>query len=404
LAGWSVLVWRLTRQQRFTLGYLCDGRSYEELRGVAGLLAKWVPLTRELAPDDRLEELLRETARAAENARRRQDYFTWEEAAERDSAQGGAGASTLSLGFQYEERPGADWGAGLEVRLVRQRLNTDHLSLYLLCAREGRELRAEFHYDAESFAPEAVETLADQFITVLRTAARSAPSLPAAELELLSERQRRRLLYEWNSTAAPYPQDKCLHQLIAEQAARTPDAVAVSAGDAEVTYAELERRANQLAHYLSARGVGPEHRVGVLVERSVEMVVALLGVLKAGGAYVPLETDGAAGRLRYMLEDAQVSALLTEERLTREQPLQTTARVICLDTQRDDISAAPEHEPDARVRPDNLVYVIYTSGSTARRARSSRTGARSTTCTGPRASTRRAARSTRSSTRPSRST
>jgi amino acid adenylation domain-containing protein len=366
LAGWSVLVWRLTRQRRFTLGYLCDGRSYEQLRGVAGLLAKWVPLTREIAPDDRLDELLRETARAVGDARLRQDYFTWEEAAGLDGAQGVAGARALALGFQYEERQRADWGAGLEVRLVRQRVNTDHLSLYLLCAREGGELRAEFHYDAGSFAPEAVETLADELLTLLRHAARSGPSLPAAELELLGERQRRRLLYEWNSTAAPYPQDKCLHQLIAEQAARTPDAVAVSAGEEDVTYAELERRANRLAHYLSARGVGPEHRVGVLLERSVEMVVALLGVLKAGGAYVPLETDGAADRLRYMLEDAQVSALLTEERLTRERPSQTTARVICLDTQRADISAAPEHEPRARVRPDNLVYVIYTSGSTGR--------------------------------------
>ncbi|HZI20304.1 MAG TPA: amino acid adenylation domain-containing protein [Pyrinomonadaceae bacterium] len=372
LAAWSVVVWRLTRQRRFTLGYLCDGRRYEELRGVAGLLARWVPLTCELAPDDRLEELLRETARAAADAEQRQYSFTWEADAEHgevpaDGARGVAGAGRLSLGFQYEERPRADWGAELEVRLVRQRVNTDHLSLYLLCAREADGgLCVEFHYDADSFAPGAVETLADQFLTVLRHAARSGPALPAGDLELLGERQRHRLLYEWNAAAAPYPQDRCLHQLIAEQAARTPDAVAVSAAGEEVTYAELDRRANQLAHYLSERGVGPEQRVGVLLERSVEMVVALLGVLKAGGAYVPLEADGAADRLRYVLDDARVSALLTEERLARDLSWRSPAPVLRLDALRADISAAPEHEPEARALPDNLVYVIYTSGSTGR--------------------------------------
>ncbi|HEY0169688.1 MAG TPA: amino acid adenylation domain-containing protein, partial [Pyrinomonadaceae bacterium] len=373
LAGWSVLVWRLTRQQRFTLGYLCDGRQYEELRGVAGLLAKWVPLTCELASDYRLDELLQETARVAGEARGRQDYFNWESAAEPDGgtaagAQGDAPPRQLSLGFQYEERPPADWGAGLEVELLRQRVNTDHLSLYLMCAPEGGgALRVEFHYDEKSFAPAAVETLAEQFLTLLHHAARADASLTVGELELLGERERKRLLYDWNSTAADYPRDKCLHELFAEQAARTPEAAAVvEAGGEVVTYAELNRRANQLAHHLSALGVGPEQRVGVLLERSVEMVVALLGVLKAGGAYVPLETDGAADRLRYMLEDAQVKALLTEERLLRERPLETTARVVCLDTQRADISAAPEHEPDGRVLPDNLVYVIYTSGSTGR--------------------------------------
>ena len=135
------------------------------------------------------------------------------------------------------------------------------------------------------------------------------PDARIGDLPLLSEAERHRVLVEWNDTAAEYPRDKCLHELFAEQAARVPDAVAVVYEESELSYGELEQRSNQLAHYLRGLGVGPEVMVGLCVERSLEMVVGLLGILKAGGAYLPLDPGYPADRLAYMLEDARASLL-----------------------------------------------------------------------------------------------
>src|SRR5947209_5675120 len=131
----------------------------------------------------------------------------------------------------------------------------------------------------------------------------------------LSFAQRRQLPVEWNATATDYPQDRCIQQLFEEQVERTPEAVAVIYEDDRLTYHELNRRANQLAHHLRALGVGPEVRVGICVQRSLEMVIGLLGILKAGGAYVPLDPAYPAERLSFMLQDAQVLVLLTQQRL-----------------------------------------------------------------------------------------
>jgi natural product biosynthesis luciferase-like monooxygenase protein len=202
-------------------------------------------------------------------------------------------------------------------------------------------------------------------LTAFLRAVAADPGRPVGELALMEEEEERKILIEWNQTALPYDEDLCIHQLFESQVERTPDAVAVVCEDQQLSYRELNRRANQLAHYLGARGVGPEVLVGLCVERSVDMVVGLLGILKAGGAYVPLDPTYPKERLTFMLQDAHAPVLVTQQRLVAGLPEQA-AQAVCLDTDWPAIVEGDEDNPRSGVAPENLAYVIYTSGSTGK--------------------------------------
>ncbi|HVI70152.1 MAG TPA: amino acid adenylation domain-containing protein, partial [Pyrinomonadaceae bacterium] len=188
------------------------------------------------------------------------------------------------------------------------------------------------------------------------------PTLPLSQLPLLSEAESDQLLYEWNDTQTAIP-STCIHQLFEQQVELTPDAIALNFEGEQLSYLELNRRANQLAHFLLAQGVGAETLVGLCVERSVEMVVGMLGVLKAGGAYVPLDVEYPAERLQYMLEDAAVNVLLTQQHLIKRLPPHN-AKVVCLDTGWQEIGSYSAASVGDNISESNLAYVIYTSGST----------------------------------------
>ncbi|WP_254564070.1 amino acid adenylation domain-containing protein [Oscillatoria sp. HE19RPO] len=181
----------------------------------------------------------------------------------------------------------------------------------------------------------------------------------------LTEAERHKILHEWNNTTTEYPHDRCIHQLFEEQVERTPDAVAVVFEEEQLTYQQLNAKANQLAHYLQGLGVGPEVLVGMCVERSIRMIVGLLGILKAGGAYIPLDPAYPLERLAFMLEDSSAPVLLTQSKLV-ETLAPHSARVVCLDADWKEISKESELSPLTGVRPENLAYVIYTSGSTGK--------------------------------------
>jgi len=179
----------------------------------------------------------------------------------------------------------------------------------------------------------------------------------------LTDIEKHKLLVEWNNTYRDYPQDKCIHELFEATVERTPEAVAVVFEGEQLTYRELNARANQLAHYLQTLGVGPEVLVGICVERSLEMIVGLLGILKAGGAYVPLDPAYPGERLVFMLEDSCVPVLLTSAHLAEKLPLHSE-RLVYLDKDWEEIVQQSKENPSSSVTPDNLAYVIYTSGST----------------------------------------
>ena len=218
-------------------------------------------------------------------------------------------------------------------------------------------------FDMRELSVEQTDAIASYYALTLEAIA-GEPMARHNEATLLPAQEQTRLLVEWNDTAAPYPQ-ACMHELFETQVERTPDAIAVIYEDQQLTYRELNEQANQLAHYLRELGVGPESRVGLFMDRSLELVVGLLGILKAGGAYVPFDTAYPKERLAFMLEDSQVALLLGQKRLADKLP-RHDARFICLETDWVAISSRSKTNPVSGTTPANLIYVLYTSGSTGK--------------------------------------
>ncbi|MDF5715801.1 MAG: amino acid adenylation domain-containing protein [Rhizonema sp. NSF051] len=229
-------------------------------------------------------------------------------------------------------------------------------------AQPGEQLSLRFIFDHQRFDNAGVTRMMGHLQTLLQGLVAN-PDQKLSHISMLSATEQHQLLVEWNNTLFDYPQEKCIHWLFEQQVQKTPDAVAVVFEDQRLTYSELNKSSNQLAHYLQALGVGPEVLVGMCVERSVEMVVGLLGILKAGGAYVPLDPEYPKERLAYMLSDSRVKVLLTQQNLVAGLA-QQDVRVVCLDTDSKVISQESEENPVSDVKPDNLAYIIYTSGST----------------------------------------
>jgi natural product biosynthesis luciferase-like monooxygenase protein len=220
-------------------------------------------------------------------------------------------------------------------------------------------------YNAGVYHAEHIRAMQHQFVVLLQQMAASDGTQEIRELSLLSEAERQRVLVNWNGTAKDYPRDGCVHHQFEQQVERTPDAPAIAFQNQVMSYRELNNRANQVAHYLRGLGVRPEQKVGLYVERSIEMMVGLLGILKAGGAYVPLDPTYPEDRIAYMLADSEISVLLTQERLVNRLPAQRV-QTVCLDSDWNAIARMPQTNPDAGTQPDNLCYMIYTSGSTGR--------------------------------------
>ena len=217
-------------------------------------------------------------------------------------------------------------------------------------------------YDPEIFDSDSLVRMQEQFTTFVRSIVTN-PTLCLAEFNLLSDDERHQVLVEWNNNQIYYPQNLSIHHLFELQVERTPDEVAVVFGNQELSYLELQNRANQLAHYLQGLGVKPEVLVGICVERSIEMIVGILGIIKAGGAYVPLDPTYPTERLNYMVADANISLLLTEDKF-KDRFLEREVGQVYLDKDWSVISQESQENPVSVVTSENLAYVIYTSGST----------------------------------------
>ena len=233
-------------------------------------------------------------------------------------------------------------------------------------AAPGKQLLVKINYDTSRFDDGAIARMLGHFQTLLEGIVTN-PQQRILQLPLLTATEEQQLLVEWNNTQVDYLQNKykCIHQLFEEQVERTPDAIAVVFENQQLTYNQLNAKANQLAHYLRSLGVGADVLVGICVERSLEMIVGLLGILKVGGAYVPLDTNYPQERLSFMLEDAAVSILLTQQRLIEKLP-EHQAKLVCLDTNWQLISQFSQDNFISNVQATNLGYVIYTSGSTGK--------------------------------------
>ncbi|MBE9205818.1 amino acid adenylation domain-containing protein [Nostoc sp. LEGE 06077] len=251
-------------------------------------------------------------------------------------------------------------GISLTPEMVERGTSKFDLNLSMWQTQKG--LFGSWEYNSDLFAAETIARMIGHFQTLLAAIVKDSHQ-KVKELPLLTEPERHKLLLEWNNTQANYPQDQCIHQLFEEQVEKTPDAVAVVFENEQLTYHQLNCRANQLAHYLQSLGVKPDTLVGICVERSLEMIVGLLGILKAGGAYVPLDPDYPAERLSFMLADTQIKVLLTQEKLLEFIP-EHQGSVVCLDSDWKSVFLENQNNLNCQASPESLAYVIYTSGST----------------------------------------
>ncbi|AVH67246.1 non-ribosomal peptide synthetase [Nostoc sp. 'Peltigera membranacea cyanobiont' N6] len=236
------------------------------------------------------------------------------------------------------------------------------LTLFMEDREQG--LVATVEYNTHLFNPDTITRMLVHFQTMLESIVIN-PNNAIGNLPLLTASEKQQLIYEWNDTKTDYPVDLCIHQLFEAQVERTPNAVAVVFENKQLTYHELNNQANQLAHYLKHLGVKPEMLVGICMERSPEMIVGILAILKAGGAYLPLDRGYPEERLAFMLTDAQASVLLTKQNLAGKLPTDGT-RVVCLDTDWEQIAQENSQNCQSQINSTNLAYVIYTSGSTGR--------------------------------------
>ncbi|MGZ4113193.1 MAG: non-ribosomal peptide synthetase, partial [Tumebacillaceae bacterium] len=272
-----------------------------------------------------------------------------------------AGMAALAL-----QESGATLSGVLPMTAVPLESRAAQFDLTLTVAEYDGGITASFEYCSDLFDATTIERMAGHFQTLLAGIVQEPEQL-VGQLPLLTSREEQQMLVEWNEGTQAYPAEVCLHHLFEQQAARTPDAVAVVYEQERLTYAELNRRANRLAHQLRDHGVGPDVLVGLSVDRSAEMVVGILAILKAGGAYVPIDPTVPQERFAFLLNDAKVAVLLTQQNW-RDELQAEGATVICLDAVEEDLSEHDGREENLQVdvRADHLAYVIYTSGSTGK--------------------------------------
>ncbi|HEY0375489.1 MAG TPA: amino acid adenylation domain-containing protein, partial [Pyrinomonadaceae bacterium] len=358
LACWQSLLWRLTSGESFAVQVALDGRKYEEMSESLGLYLKWLPIPHVIEGNSLFNELLKNTSRLIHASHTRQEYYAPPIA----HSPGDQSPSSSPIGYEFwtwgEESPHAT----LRSTCAELYSCTERQKLKLTCQRQGAGLRLQFYYDPQTYGRAGVERLAEEYVTLLGGAV-AEPERMVSRLPVVGDAERQQLLVEWNETGREYPRDRCIHQLFEEQVERTPENIAVLSEDEQATYHELNERANQLAHHLRSLGVGPEVVVGVCLDRSVEMVAAVLGVLKAGGAYLPLDPEYPAERLRFMLEDAGARVVLTKQALMGLWPA-GEEKLLCLDAGA--VSGHAAWNPTIEVSGGNLAYVIYTSGSTGK--------------------------------------
>ena len=298
----------------------------------------------------------RKWGRRSEKAEQRQDYYSPANASEAE------GVKPALLGFTSETRFASRTVADTKFSLYEQYAVTDRFGLNLVCGSAEGVVTAEIQYDAGKFAREDVLRLAEQFALLTQGAAEK-PMATVGELPLLPSAERDMLVREWNATNSDYTRDACIHYLFEQQVARTPNAPALLCAGERFTFAELNAKANQIAHLLREKGAGPNRPVALCAERSADMIVGLLAIVKAGGFYVPLAADLPAARLQSLLAQTETALALTQKSLT-DKFSGWNGALVALDADADQWKALPTSDPEHRNSPDDLTYVIFTSGST----------------------------------------
>ncbi|WP_442937952.1 amino acid adenylation domain-containing protein [Nostoc sp.] len=363
LAAYDTLLYRYTGTEDILVGSPIANRDRSEIEGLIGFFVNTLVMRTNLAGNPSFSELLGRVREMAMEAYTYQN-LPFEMLVEALQPQRDLSHTPLfQVMFALQNMPlsGVEL-AGLSVTPLMPESTTAKFDLNLFMQNTATGLVGVWEYNTDLFDASTIERMTGHFVILLEGIIAN-PEQQISQLPLLTEVEQHQLLVEWNDTQVDYPQDLCIYQLFEEQVQRTPDAVAVIFENQQLTYYQLNCRANQLANYLQSLGVSADVLVGICVERSIEMVVGLLGILKAGGAYVPLDPDYPQQRLSFILDDAALPVLLTQQSLLESLP-EHTAQVVCLDSDRQLIEQHSRENPLTGSKPENLAYVIYTSGST----------------------------------------
>src|ERR1700754_2453489 len=363
LTAFQVLLHRYTGLEDILVGTPVAGRTRPETQDLIGFFVNTLVMRTDLSGNPRFIDLLARVGESTLEAQAHSDIpfevFVEELQPERNMGQ----SQIFQVMFVMQNTPLPDINLkDLRVSLLEVEETTAKFDLLLSLREDASSFTGSFQYSTERFTRARIQQLARHFRQLLEGIVAN-PEARLSDLPLLNDEEKHQLLVEWNDTAATYPTDYCLHTFFEEQAGQTPGHVALVYEEQQLTYGELNKRANQLAHHLRRLGVGTETLVAICLERSIEMVVGVLGILKAGGVYVPLDPSDPPQRLSFTLSDSQAPLLLTQASLAAGFAGQR-AQVLCLDVDWDVISSESEENPVVDVGPDNLAYVIYTSGST----------------------------------------
>ena len=362
LAAFKVLLYRYTGQEDIIVGSPIANRTQAEIEGLIGVFVNTLVLRTALSGDPTFEELLGRVREVMIGAYDNQDLPFEKLVAELQPERNINYNPLFQVSFTLHNTPRAKFELP-ELTLTPFDVESTRavFDLRLDVSETGSGLEGYWEYSTDLFDTARMTRMSEHFQTLLKAIATN-PQQQVSQLPLLTKAEQQQFL-EWNQTQADYPKDACIHQLFEEQVEKTPDALVVVFEEQQLTYRELNQRANQLAHHLQSLEVGPEVLVGICIERSLEMVVALLGILKAGGAYVPLDPHYPHERLSYILADSGVKVLLTQQSLLKSLP-KNQAQAVCLNSDWGAIEQHCQENLDAGVYSDNLAYVIYTSGST----------------------------------------
>jgi len=368
LACWQTLLWRSTTSKDITVKVLFEGRKFAELEQAIGLLSSYLPISSHFDERLSLTDLLGRLTVGAEEASRLQEYYRPEQSrTDNDRA----------FCFEAREWPAPVQAAELKFSLARHEPHTEAFKIKLVCERKAEGFSASLQYDESRFSSPDMKLIAERLATLIDAAA-IAPRTALAELDVVGPKERQLILFAFNNTNRYVPGGQCIHDLFAEQAARTPDRVAVIFEDEQLTFAALNARANELAHRLQLAGVGPDVAVGLCFDRSLDLIVGLLGILKAGGAYVPLDPGLPKSRLSLMLAEAGARVLVTRNELANGLEVDHVVLVEATLPEIPGQFAGPtrnekgqHHDlltenPVSLAGEQNLAYIIFTSGSTGK--------------------------------------
>jgi len=365
LGAFQILLYRYTGIEDLIVGIPYANRLQSEIEPIIGLFINALPIRISLAGDPTGLELLSQVRDSALQAFEHQEVpfemIVAKLQPERDTSHSPI-YQVLFIFQEFPERPVKS--CALEFKTIPFESQTAKFDLTLEIIKDQGNTFCGFEYNTDLFKPETIQRFAKHYLMILDSLC-ARPDLPVAHLPLLTPEELRRVLYDWNATDLDYPYELTLADLFERQAARSPETTAICDEQAQITYGELDKRANQMAHYLRSLGVGPGTLVGVSLPRCIDLVIGLLGILKAGGAYVPLDPSYPVDRLEFMLKDSQAPLLITYSDLA-PRFAGTACQILCLNIEHNLLSEQSNQPLTLRSGPDDLAYVIYTSGSTGR--------------------------------------